>query len=161
MIGFMGTGKSTVGRMLAEQLGKPLIDIDQHIEETEKRKINDIFKKEGEPYFRALEKKAVRWASGKKGVVITTGGGAVIDPENTAALKEGGVLVALLAAPETVFKRIRNSRHRPLLKGDDMLSEIKRLMEIRKPYYDKADYKFETDGLTSAQVVERIVGVLG
>jgi len=160
LVGFMGTGKSSVGKILSKKLQRPLIDVDEHIEEMEKRKICDIFEKEGEAHFRSLEKDAIRWAAEKEAAVIITGGGAVLDPENVEALKTKGILVALLATHETIFKRVRNSKHRPLLGGKDMFSEIKRLMEVRAPYYDKADYKFQTDGLSSAQVAEKIMGAL-
>ena len=98
LIGFMGTGKSSVGRILAKRAKREFVDLDRYLEAREKRKIRDIFEKEGEAYFRALEKEAVLvWAAGRN-KVITTGGGTVVDPENFAALKENGILVTLVAA---------------------------------------------------------------
>lgn len=156
----MGTGKTSVGKILAKRLGRPVVDVDQWVEQKEQRKISDIFEKEGEPHFRALEREAIRQAAQKEGVVITTGGGAVIDPINVEALKATGVLVALSSRPETIFKRVKNSRHRPLLKGSDVFSEIQRLLEIRKPFYEKADFHFETDGKSSTQVAGMIMKAL-
>lgn len=156
----MGTGKTSVGKILAKRLGRPVVDVDQWVEQKEQRRISDIFEKEGEPHFRALEREAIRQAAQKEGVVITTGGGAVIDPINVEALKATGILVALSSRPETIFKRVKNSRHRPLLKGSDVFSEIQRLLEIRKPFYEKADFHFETDGKSSTQVAGMIMKAL-
>ena len=157
----MGTGKSSVGRILAKRTKRDFVDLDRCIEETEKRKIRDIFEKDGEPYFRALEKKAVlRWAHEEK-KVITTGGGTVVDPENLAALKQNGLLITLLAKPETIYERIKNSKRRPLLNDkQDLFSEIQKLMEKRKPFYEQSDYYFDTDGKNASQVALMIQKVL-
>lgn len=160
LIGFMGTGKSTVGKVLAKKLGRALVDIDQRIEESQKRRIADIFEKEGEPAFRRLEKQAIREAASGREQVITTGGGAVLDAENLSALKAGGVLVLLEASPETIHRRVKDTRHRPLLKSDDGLGEIGRLLKERRPHYEKADLRFNTDGKTAAQVADEILAVL-
>ncbi len=156
LIGFMGTGKTSVGKALAKKMGRTLVDVDQKIEEKEKRRIADIFEKGGEAAFRKIEKLAIREAASGSGQVITTGGGAVIDPDNIAALKANGILVALEAAPETIFQRVKDSRHRPLLHSNDVPGEIRRLLEARRPYYEKADLKFMTDGKTAAQVADEI-----
>ena len=160
LVGFMGTGKTSVGKALAKKLGRPVIDIDRIIEEKEKRKISDIFEKDGEPRFREIEKEAIRAQAATEGAVITTGGGAVIDPENIKALRKNGTLVALLASPESIFERVRNAKHRPLLNGKDMLTEIKRLLAIREPYYRQSDLQFETDGRTSDEVADMILQAL-
>ena len=157
LVGFMGTGKSSVGKILAKHMRRQLVDVDQYIEKKEKRKISDIFEKEGEAEFRRLEKEAIREISEIDGAVITTGGGAVLDPENLEALKKTGCLVALFASPETIFDRVKNSRHRPLLKAKDVYGEIKRLLEIRKPYYEKADVCCQTDGRTPSEVAKVIL----
>lgn len=160
LVGFMGSGKSSVGKILGKLLKRPVVDIDRRIEEREKRKISEIFEKDGEAFFRSLEKEAIRETAAQEGRVITTGGGAVLDPENVSALKEKGCLVALSAEPETILRRVRNSRRRPLLKGDDLLSEIRRLLEIRKPYYELADFHFATDGKSALAVARQIVETL-
>ena len=157
LVGFMGTGKTNVGKILGEKLNYSVVDVDRFIEDRERRKINDIFEKEGETYFRSLEKEAIKEISRKEGIVITTGGGAVLDPENIETLKKTGWIVALFARPETIYQRVKNSRHRPLLKGKDMLSEIKRLLVVRQPFYEKSDFRLETDGCTSSQVAELIL----
>lgn len=159
LIGFMGTGKTSVGKSLGRQTGREVVDVDHWIETKTRRKIRDHFKKSGEAYFRALEKEAIAELSGMTHTVITTGGGAVLDPANMAALKKSGWVVSLSASPETIYARVKNSSQRPLLKGDAK-TEIIRLLEIRKPLYAIADYNFCTDGLTPEQVAQLIVETL-
>ena len=156
----MGTGKSTVGKILAKWLNRSWVDIDQRIEESQKKKIGEIFEKEGEAAFRRLEKEMIRQVAAAAGQVVTTGGGAVMDTENLEALKKNGLVIALAAAPETIFLRVKDSRHRPLLKGGDLMSELKRLLEQRQPSYAKADTTFHTDGKTASQVASEIAGML-
>ncbi len=157
LVGFMGTGKTSVGKILAKELRREVIDIDRYIEKKEKRKVSDIFEKDGEAAFRRLEKEAIREISGKSGMIITTGGGAVLDLENWEALKKTGLVVALLASPQTIYQRIRGSKHRPLLKSQDVYAEIKNLLEIRRPYYERSDFPVETDGRTVAQVAKLVL----
>src|SRR3989338_5361307 len=145
LLGFMGTGKTSVGKILASKLGRRVIDIDHVIEVSEKKKIREIFEKEGETRFRGLEKEAVRVVARETGVVITTGGGVVLDPENIPALRQNGVLVELTATVETVFRRVKDSKHRPLLGGGNLMAEIRKLYEPRKPLYGQSDYHFSTD----------------
>lgn len=157
LVGFMGTGKTSVGKVLGQRLKRPVMDIDRMIEEREGRKIAEIFEKEGEVHFRALEKEAVREAAASQGAVLTTGGGAVVDPENLARLKETGILVCLAASAETIYSRVKNSKHRPLLKEGDVLGEIKRLLEARAPFYAQADYTLQTDGQSPVYVAKVIL----
>ena len=156
-VGFMGTGKSSAGRMLARKLKKTLWDVDQLIENKEKRTIRQIFETEGEAYFRRVEKEAIQTIAREDNVVITTGGGAVLDSENLRVLSEKGWIVALHASPETIFKRVKNSKKRPLLLGSDRMAEIRRLLEIRRPLYAKADFSIDTDGKNTAQVIQMIL----
>ena len=160
LIGFMGTGKTSVGKILARRLKKTVRDVDEFIEAKEKRSIRDIFEKDGEVYFRRAEKEAVQALAREENVVITTGGGVVLDPENTKVLSENGWIVALHASPETIFRRVKHSRKRPLLQDGDMLSEIKKLLEARRPFYRRADFSLDTDGKNAAQVTDRILSAL-
>ena len=157
----MGTGKTSVGKILARKLGRELLDVDFCIEQKEKRKIREVFEKEGEAYFRNIEKQTIAEVAQKKGVVITTGGGAVIDSENIEALRKNGWIVALKAQPGTILGRVKDSRHRPLLKADDKFSQIERLLEARKPFYGNCDFSFETDNLTPLQVADKILETMG
>ena len=159
LVGFMGTGKSTVGKILAKRLRRVWVDVDKRIEEAQKRKIAEIFESEGEAYFRRLEKEMIQTVASGQGLVITTGGGAVVDPANRAALKKNGFLITLSATPETIFRRVRRSGHRPLLKGD-LLTEIRRLLAEREPFYRESDGTFPTDGKTAAQVAGTIEAAL-
>ena len=160
LVGFMGTGKSTVGKVLAKKLGRALVDVDQRIEQKQNRRIADIFEKEGESAFRRLEKQTVCEVASGSDLVITTGGGAVVDADNLASLKANGIVIALEATPQTITQRVKDTRHRPLLKSNDVLGEVRRLLEQRRPYYDKADLKFATDGKTAAQVADEILAKL-
>ena len=161
LIGFMGTGKSAVGKILAKLLGRPWVDVDLRIEQAQKKKISEIFEKEGESAFRRLEKEMIRDVASQSGLVVTTGGGAVLDEENRKRLKQSGVLVALSASPETIFQRVKDSRHRPMLKtSGDLMTEIKRLLALRQPFYEKADMTFQTDGKNASQVAEAIAEAL-
>ena len=156
----MGTGKTSVGKILGKRLSRAVVDVDLYIEAAEKKKISQIFQEEGEAYFRSLEKKAIEEICRRDGIVITTGGGAVIDSKNLECLKKSGWVVGLFATPQTIFKRVKDSRHRPLLDGKDKLGEIERLLELRRPFYEKAELRFETDGRSSPQVAELILEAL-
>ena len=157
LVGFMGTGKSSVGKALAKKLNKVFVDVDLLIEQKEKKKIQDIFQEKGEAYFRELEKNVIREVSENDNAVITTGGGAVLNVENLDNLKKRGVLVALLASAETIYERVKHSKHRPLLNNSEsMLTEIKNLLQVRQPYYQKADFSFDTDGQTPYEVADKV-----
>lgn len=161
LVGFMGTGKSSVGRVLARRLKREFVDIDRYIETQQNCSIREIFETRGEPAFRALEKEAVAFWAPQENKVITTGGGTVIDSDNYDKLKANGVLITLIAKPETIFERVKNSKHRPLLNDkSDLLSEIKTILEKRMPYYNRSDFYFDTDGKNSVQVARMIQNVV-
>ncbi len=161
LVGFMGTGKTSVGKVLSKKLKRALVDVDTFIEKKQKMTIREIFERRGELFFRELEKKAVAEIAKSKKHVITTGGGAVVDPANVDALKASGVLVALTATPETIYARVRFSRTRPLLsENEDPLGQIKRLLSSREPYYAKSDLFVPTDGMKPSAVADQIVALL-
>ena len=160
LVGFMGTGKTSVGKILAKRLNRPVVDVDLVIEKSVEKKISEIFESEGEARFRALEKEAIRQICRDQGIVITTGGGAVLDPENIETLKASGCVIGLSAKAETIFKRIKHSRHRPLLNGHDKLKDIQRLLAERRPFYEKADLHFDTDGRSASQMADLILRTL-
>lgn len=162
LVGFMATGKTSVGRMLARKTGRPLIDIDETVERSAGRKIRDIFETEGESAFRALEREAIRRAVESPGAVITTGGGAVLDPDNVGRLKSAGWMIALTASAETIYRRARTKSHRPLLAGHaDQLAEIRRLLGERAAHYAQADWSLSTDGKSPSRVAAEILSRLG
>lgn len=138
LCGFMGCGKSTVGKHLAEKLGLKFCDSDTVIEERKSMTISQLFTQEGEEYFRTLETDVIRELSSKSRLVIATGGGAVLNLENAEMLRNSGVVVFLDISPETVLKRLENDKTRPLLMRDDKESAVRQLIEVRRPFYTAA-----------------------
>lgn len=160
LVGFMGTGKNVIGRRLAKILHMKYVSTDDVIEDRESRSINDIFTKDGEPYFRKVEKLVVKNVSGIENLVIAAGGGVVLDDENIKNLRRNGILICLNATPEEILKRTKASFHRPLLNIPSPLEKIKELLEKRKPYYAKADYTVDTVGKKIDQVVNEIIEIV-
>lgn len=157
LLGFMGTGKSAVGKRLATHLGFQFIDTDQLIEARTQKKITEIFSQEGEASFRALESQVATEVAERSDCVISTGGGIVLNPVNLDRLSRHGILVLLEARPEVILKRVqKRAAQRPLLKGSDLLSEIKRLLLEREPYYRRAAFVVDTSELKIDDVVGRI-----
>lgn len=157
LIGFMGTGKTVVGKMLAERLGMEFLELDEIIEEKEGFSIKEIFEKKGEPYFRKIEKNVVKEAANKKGIVISAGGGAIVDDENFMTLKKNGMLICLEASPDSILKRTKGLTCRPLLNVADPMKKIQELLKKREPYYKKADLCVNTDNLTIEEIVVEII----
>jgi shikimate kinase len=157
LTGFMGTGKTAVGKELARILDMKLIDVDMEIESSRQMTINKIFEEFGEPVFREIETDMIKKVSRNKQVIISTGGGAVLKRENMETLRETGIIVCLMASPETILRRTGSSNDRPLLHVENPLKKIKELMDFRKPYYEKADIVIETEGKTPLQIAEEIV----
>ncbi len=152
LLGFMGSGKSTVGPLLARALGRPFVDLDKVIEEETGKTIEAIFRDEGETRFREYESLFLKKV-GSGEVVVATGGGVVIREENWKVL-EKGVTVALVASPEELEKRLAGSVGRPLLEGD---RDWRELLKDREPLYRRASLIVETTGLTPLEVVEVIL----
>jgi shikimate kinase len=157
LTGFMGTGKTAVGKKLSRLLNMELIDVDTEIEKSQKMTINDIFKKFGEPRFREIETEMIKKLSGKENIIISTGGGAVLKQENLDVLREKGIIVCLLATPETILRRTSHNSNRPLLQVEDPSGKIKELLNFRKPFYEKADIMIDTEGKTPIQIAEEII----
>lgn len=160
LTGFMGTGKSQIGKRLAKKLRMSYLDTDEFIEKREKDSISAIFKKRGEEYFRRLETKIVKEVALLDNYVISTGGGVVLREENIRALKKNAFVVCLLASPEVIFKRTKGDEKRPLLGVNNQKKSIEELLALRKPYYEKADLKIDTSTLDSKKVVEEIAKFL-
>lgn len=159
LTGFMGTGKTAVGQALAAKLGFDFLDTDLMVEKETGKTITEIFEKEGEPSFRAYEKKMIRKALKKERVVIATGGGAVTDPENLTLLKEKGALIALSASPERILERVQSLKTRPLLKDKEPMEmeTIKNLLSRRSVYYRQADRIIDTTGKNIDEACEEIL----
>lgn len=157
LIGFMGAGKSAVGRGLARALGLSFFDTDRFIEEKAGRTIADIWEKEGELPFRLLEREAVQAAVSQDRRVISTGGGAFLDLENRRRLATYGTVVWLKASPEAILRRVqRTPGKRPILKDPDPVAVIKALLEKRTPCYQEAAFSVDTSDAGVSDVVVQI-----
>lgn len=157
LIGFMGCGKTTLGKKLSMKLKYSFIDTDRYIERKEGMEITQIFEEKGEGHFRDLEKKAVEILSKEAGNIIATGGGIIKNEENMHMLKETGIIVYLKATPENIFRNIANDDTRPLLQGGDKLEKIRSLMEERRELYEKyADVTVSVSPGEVNRVTERI-----
>lgn len=161
LTGFMGTGKTEVGRILSRKLGCVLVDADTEIEKEQKMTIAEIFKRYGEPKFRDIEADVIRRLSMMENTIISTGGGAVLRQENMDNLRKNGVIVCLTASPETILKRTSSNNDRPLLQVENPLQKIKELLEFRRPYYEEADIMIDTEGKTPLEVAEEIIEKTG
>ncbi len=157
LCGFMGTGKSSVGRLVAEQLRYAFLDTDTVIEARAGKTISQIFEEEGEPAFREWERRIVKELSLRDRTIISTGGGLVIDPENLASLKEHALVVCLWATPESIWSRVKNQNHRPLLKEADPLESIRRLLKERGPFYKQANVLLSTDLRSPREVAQQVL----
>jgi shikimate kinase len=157
LAGFMGTGKTVVGRELAKRKKWQFVDLDELIELKEKRTICDIFAKSGEPYFRRIEHKVLKEVSREKKFVVACGGGIVINKYNIAIMKKTGILICLTAKPGVILKRISGQTHRPLLRVADQKKQIELLLKLRAPYYALSDKTIDTSDLTTKEAVCKIL----
>lgn len=156
MVGFMGTGKTAVGKELAKRKNWQFVDLDELIECRQGRSITDIFAKEGEPYFRKLEKEALKEIAEEDNFVAACGGGIVINPDNIKLMKKTGKMICLAAKPDVILERTRKFKHRPLLQVDNPAGKIEELLKIRAPYYAQADKTIDTSKLSVKEVAEKI-----
>lgn len=161
LIGFMGTGKSTISRYLKDMLALKEVDVDAMIVKNQNMAIKDIFAEHGEEYFRRCESEAILSLKDCRQSVISCGGGAVIREENVINLKKISRIVLLTASPETILKRVKGSEERPILNGNMNVEFIKELMEKRADYYYKAaDVIIETDHKDVSQICEELLVAL-
>lgn len=157
LIGFMGTGKSIVGKKLSHMLKMNYIDTDEVIEKSEGKSIPDIFKQLGEDHFRSVESRTVTALQDYDNFIIATGGGIVLKPENVEKLKNTGYLVLLTAAPEVIFDRVKGYQHRPLL-SDKPQKRIIELLGKRNPIYRSvADIIIDTSNMSVDEVAREII----
>lgn len=160
-IGIMASGKTTVGKRIAQKLDYDFIDTDCEIERITGRTINDIFKKEGELRFRSEETLALKRLKDRKSTVISTGGGIILKEENRRLLKEMGIIVYLDAKSEIIAERAARNKNRPLLKDGDILEKIRQLKEERNHLYEGiADIKIKTDRASLDFVVRDIEKII-
>lgn len=157
LIGLMGSGKSTVGFLLAQKLNLHFVDIDAEIEKKEKNTISEIFSQKGEAFFRELESQTIKDFGTKISQVISTGGGAVQSIKNLDFLKQNCTLIYLKATPEILLKRMGKDTSRPLLQNPEPLKTLTELLKKRQENYQKADIIVDTDHKTTDEVVNEII----
>ncbi|MBI4284795.1 MAG: shikimate kinase [Chloroflexi bacterium] len=158
LVGFMGTGKTAVGQVLAQKTGKQFVEMDALIVQKAGKPIPDIFQQEGEIAFRELEISVTKELAGKKDVVIACGGGVVLNRINIDRLKQEAVIVYLTASPGAILKRTASDTGRPLLNVADRAAKTREILRFRKPFYERAaDITVDTTKLGIEDVAEQIV----
>src|SRR3989338_6732095 len=145
LVGFMGSGKTTVSKELGKMLGRDVISTDAMIEKQEKAKIAEVFLEKGEPHFRQLERDIIIKISKKTKVIIDCGGGIILNPKNIEDLKKNGVVIFLSAPAEFLYEQIKDQTNRPLLNVENPLNRIKELLNQRMPLYKQAQYTIRSD----------------
>jgi len=156
----MGTGKSTVGKNLAREIGFIFVDLDKEIEKNAGLTISEIFEQYGEKYFRELESKAVESLQNMKNSVVATGWGAVLDSRNLSVMKQVGLVIALDADTDALWNRLKFSKNRPKLKSADPRRSMEELYNLRRPYYAKAHHLIDTSRKSVGEVLQEILIIL-
>ncbi len=168
LTGFMASGKSTIGPILANTLGWNFYDLDKLIEEKTGMLVREIFEKHGEPYFRNLEKQSLKEVLLLNNYIIALGGGTIADPVNLDMIKSTGLLIYLESSPQESYKRLRFKRDRPafLFNGEQeptkaaFIKKINELLSSRQKYYDQADVKVNTDNARVGQTVDKLAAII-
>jgi shikimate kinase len=160
LIGFMGTGKTCIGRLLAGRLRRPFVDVDKKIERESGMTIPEMFAQHGEAYFRRKEQEVIFRVSRYRNAVISTGGGVVLFPENMNRLRANGIVISLTASVETILERTGRRNTRPLLNHPDRAEMIARLLAERAERYKEADLIISTEHSSPHQTVEKIIAFL-
>ena len=162
LVGFMGSGKSTVASYLAEKYGMEIIEMDQQIVEREGMSIPDIFEQKGESYFREAETNLLIDMQGVENKVVSCGGGVVLREQNVKEMKKSGTIIFLNAKPETILERVKDDDNRPLLRGNKNVEFISDMMRERKPKYEgAADITIHTDEKSADAICKEIIEKVG
>jgi len=157
----MGSGKTTVGKILAKTLGYHFVDLDDFIENKSKKTIKRIFSENGEKLFRNIESECLNEVSDiNSQYVISTGGGVVLSQFNWDLMNANGTIIYLEVELDTIWKRIRHGKKRPLLNVKNQLDEVKRLFTERKELYEKADFTVKSSKLTAQKVADEVVSII-
>jgi shikimate kinase len=161
LLGFMGTGKTSIGKALAKKLNRPFIDIDEQISRKMKMPIKDIFSKYGEAKFRSLEFEEIADISSKDSdLIISCGGGAVLDLRNIDNLRRHGICLCLTSSAEIIFKRVRGNSSRPVLGENITIKHIKEILSARQEFYKHCDYFIDTSSQRPAALARKIISLL-
>ena len=159
LFGFMGTGKSCVGKAVAERLGLDFIDMDDVVVERAGKSIPEIFADDGEESFRAFERQIVEDLSQQSGHVIATGGGVIKNSDNLRDYSRSGLVICLSATPEVILERVKSDTNRPLLNTADKMGEILSLLESRQELYNSVENQIDTSDLSVDEIVDRITAM--
>jgi shikimate kinase len=157
LVGFMGSGKSTVGHLVARRLRFRFVDTDDLIESQAHKSISQIFAQDGESVFREYERKVVTGLATLRRTVISTGGGLVVNEQNLASLKQHALVVCLWATPETIWQRVHHQHRRPLLQVPNPRERIRQLLAERESFYAQADVIIRTDDRPVREVVQHVL----
>ena len=172
MTGFMTSGKSTIGPIVANTLGMNFHDLDKVIVQREEMTIVEIFEKKGEDYFRKLERDTLEELCNSDNVIISLGGGTIVNPDNLQFIKKAGLIIYLQVSPEILYKRLKNKIDRPLFRDlvlgenpeTDFVERIREMLDKRKEYYEKADIVINTDfnpiGVTVDKIAAKITRII-
>jgi shikimate kinase len=160
LVGFMGTGKTTVGKILAAKLKRQFIEMDEAIEKEEACSITEIFATKGEPYFRKLESDLLKKLSTETDLIVSCGGGLICNKENLKILTETGTVFNLAASAKIIYERTKKYSHRPLLNVANPVLKIDELIKIRNQYYNKAHHTIDTTEINPDEVAEKIIDEL-
>ncbi len=159
LVGFMGTGKSAIGRQVAQKMKMEYLDSDSAIAKIAGKSVKEIFSEEGEKEFRKMEREFVESGHPPKGCIVACGGGLIIQPDMISILKSKGVLICLFASVSTILKRISSNRNRPLLNVDDPEKKIRELLAEREPIYLQAGTGIYTDNGSISEIVEHVLRI--
>jgi shikimate kinase len=160
LVGFMGTGKTTVGQILARKLNRQFIDMDSKIETNCGMPVSEIFKTRGETFFRQQEQRVIKDFLPSGDAVVATGGGAVCSSENVAGLKKNGLMICLTATANSIVGRVGADATRPLLSAPNKEEIVARLLKERAGFYQAADFTVDTSSLTPEEAAGKIIGFL-
>lgn len=160
LIGMMGSGKTTIGKLLGEKLTLRSVDIDVIIEQNEKRTVSEIFQNEGEKYFRNIERETIEKNFTNKDLIISLGGGAFEDQLTQELLLKNSTVIYLKTSPNVILKRIKNNTNRPLLKNQMTVEKIQSIILQRQKNYELANITILTDNKNTDKIVEEILGVI-
>lgn len=160
LIGMMGSGKTTIGKLLGEKLTLRSIDIDVIVEQNEKRTVSEIFQNEGEKYFRNIERETIKKNFTNKDLIISLGGGAFEDQLTQELLLKNSTVIYLKTSPNVILERIKNNTNRPLLKNQMTVEKIQSIILQRQKNYELANITILTDNKNTDKIVEEILGVI-